>query len=183
MTANPTQQDSDNDGLGDACDPTSFGEEGGGGLPPVFFGLIPGTTLLSGGGQPQSIDCLNPLTILQLSNRDRAVFSGLCGYEAALTSESQGSVESLGSGVTFLKGMTISVLEDGSPAQVLPGNGQVTVSFVIPPDAQGKSLSILYWDPAANSGAGGWVEVPMVVNGDRAEATVNHGGTFILVMK
>jgi hypothetical protein len=163
VNSNHSQADSDNDGLGDACDPTPQGDpEGGKSLP---------------------IECLNPLTLVQLDNLDHALFSGLCGYTAALTSQSQGQVGSLAGGMTFLDAMTISIEINGSPVEMMPAGSHVTVSFVVPPEADGNDLFILYWGPEANGGSGGWVEVPVVINNGFAEATFTHGGTFVLVMK
>lgn len=129
------------------------------------------------------MECLNPLTVVQLENLDLARFFGLCGYMAKLSTPGQSQLGDLSSGMTFLKGLTISIEINGSPVEGLPAGAQVTVSFVVPPEAEAKTLSILSWDPAANNGAGGWLEVPVVVTNGRAEATFDHAGTFVLVMK
>ncbi len=44
---------------------------------------------------------------------------------------------------------------------LLPEGSSVQMCFAIPPDSQGKHFAIMYWDPTANSGKGGWIELPM----------------------
>jgi len=194
--------DADHDGIDDACDPnvttatfiSSLAKTGGAG---AF--VIPVT-----GRQIMKIDCANPLTILQLNNSNRALFSGLCGFDALLENQPETAIaglEDLPGDLSFVFGMSVSILKDNSPVEPLPASGAVTLSFVIPETFQGKKLSILFWDAAA----GEWVKLPFqqlengkvvpsslgdgsdtnVLNGvhttgGRIEVTVNFGGTFVL---
>ncbi len=171
LVANHDQSDMDGDGIGDACDPTPFPA-----LAPPAGDSVAAPTFLEDG-------CPNPLTLAQMPNLDEVRFSGLCGYTATLLAQSLGEAGSLPGGLTYLKGMEITLKLNGAEVKVIPSWAQVTVSFVIPPEAGGKELVILYWNPEANGGTGSWQEVPAVINGDRAEATFNHIGIFALAMK
>ncbi|NPV75390.1 MAG: hypothetical protein HPY59_03345 [Anaerolineae bacterium] len=198
--------DADSDGIDDACDPfiatptftVSTGTIGGAG---AF--VIPVT-----GRQIMKIDCANPTTIMQLDNSDRALFTGLCGYDAVLEHLTETSVEGLKElpdGMSYISGMSVSILEDNSPVKPLPKNGSVTISFFVPSSLQEKKLSILFWDAEA----GEWVKLPVqqlkdgvvtptdlegkadaespeVLSGVhtsryRIEVTLTFGGTFVLV--
>lgn len=44
--------------------------------------------------------------------------------------------------------------------QVISDDGYLRVAFVIPDELRDASLTILYWDPIAGGGAGGWIELP-----------------------
>jgi hypothetical protein len=44
--------------------------------------------------------------------------------------------------------------------QVITEGGYVTVKFSIPEGKSDADFAILYWDPTANSGSGGYVELP-----------------------
>jgi hypothetical protein len=128
------------------------------------------------------ISCEFPQTTLDLTESERATFINLCGYDALL------EVVSIEEFPEFLlklgryeAGLTVMVLQDGLPVEVLPYGSEILLSFTTPQAREQASFAIVYWDPAANNGAGDWVsqQVP-VVNG-QAEITVNFTGTFFLV--
>ena len=211
--ATPTQQDSDGDGMGDVCDPFPYGTPVNnppavGSSTSAFSGkttdafVIPVT-----GKQLMKIDCANPLTIMQLDNSDRALFSGLCGYDAQLEHQPETDIaglKKLPTGLSYVSGLNVSILKDGSSVKTLPENSSLTVSFFVSAALQDKKLSILYWDAAA----GEWVKLPVqqlkdgsvvptdldgkadavspeVLNGvhstrNRLEIVLNFGGTFVL---
>jgi hypothetical protein len=46
-------------------------------------------------------------------------------------------------------------------SDLLPTGSWMQLCFKIPDGMEGKHFAILYWDTAANGGAGGWIEMPM----------------------
>jgi hypothetical protein len=157
---------------------------------------LPGVVVPVVGGENVTLECGRAWTMLQLGNLDATKFSGLCGSEMGATLSgmtAEGLPAPLPEGMTLGSGMTAGI--NGS--SVLPGGGTVRVSFVVPAELQGKSLSILFWDAAA----GAWVKLPLfgevgfagsdaamqVLSGVQVNAdgtvsvTVNFGGTFVLV--
>jgi hypothetical protein len=106
--------------------------------------------------------------------------------------------------VTLVAGLVVTA-GDENP---LPDGGSVQMCFAIPEGMEGRQFAILYWDPAENGGAGGWIELPQNQFGgqvyplhpDTPEdgmlilegtyrcgncvcARVNFTGTFILVAR
>jgi hypothetical protein len=93
-------------------------------------------------------------------------------------------------------------------SNMLPEGSSMQVCFAIPEGMEGKHFAILYWDPTANDGVGGWIELPVnqfggqvfALHPDTPEdgmrilegvyqssscvcARVNFTGTFILVAR
>jgi hypothetical protein len=91
---------------------------------------------------------------------------------------------------------------------LIPGGGTLQMCFKIPAGMENKHFAILFWDPIANSGAGGWIELPvnpfggqifplhpktpedglLILEGVHPAGgcvcvTVNFTGTFILVAR
>ena len=59
-------------------------------------------------------------------------------------------------GEGFVSDILIQVLEEGSVLDLF-ANGSVEISLVIPAEAQGKNLALLYWDETS----GAWIEIPV----------------------
>ena len=75
--------------------------------------------------------------------------------EAGLTEEKSESLPSgLPEGMTYVAGMTLSVVNGADPINVLPDPVTNTLSFVVPEGMKGKTFVILYWDAAAKGGLG-----------------------------
>ncbi len=116
-------------------------------------------------------------------------------------------------GVSFLYGYDFGLTDGGQSVKVLP-SGSLTVMFKLPtPVSAGDHFGILYWDPTASGGTGGWVELPefgalpdgnplsfalhpdaspadgmTILSGvhtfeDFIKATVNFTGTFALIKR
>jgi len=93
-------------------------------------------------------------------------------------------------------------------SNLLPEGSSMQLCFAIPEGMEGRHFAILYWDPTANEGAGGWIELPVnqfggqvfALHPDTPEdgmlilegvyqcgscvcARVNFTGTFILVAR
>ena len=159
---------------------------------PALSGLV----VPVAGGENVALECGYAWTMLQLNNQDAAKFSGMCGSElaASLSGLPGDSLPaSLPEGMLMGAGMTAGV----NGAAILPDGGSMRIIFNVPDELQGKTLSILFWD----ADAGEWVKLPLFgeggfaasdaamqvlsgvqVNADgTVTATVNFGGTFVLV--
>ena len=167
------------------------------------------------GSPPVPLDCAQYSgTVLILPNGDRATLVCPVTGETTLSSvPSTGLPASLPTARTFVSGVSTGLTKDGQPVLTITEGGYLTVAFVIPKELRNASLAILYWDPIANGGAGGWVELPayavrpdgspMVhrlhpgitpddgmhilggvrVKGDTATVDVNFAGIFVLVSR
>lgn len=140
-------------------------------IKPTGSGIIPVT-----GGDVFQIGCTNPATY---SLEDiRIAFVNLCNYQAVLDKqEAAGLPGKFPNGTTFVSGLTVSVLQDGSPVDSLPNEVSITLSFAIPSQVDGDRLTILRRD------GGQWVEVGGAAVDGRFEVTVDITGTFVLVWK
>jgi Ca2+-binding RTX toxin-like protein len=135
----------------------TFGGDGGG-VPPLtttsLLGVIPVT-----GGQIQQLICpvgTNEVT-LQMDSGDQVRFIGLCDLNAVLDKLSEETLpDSLPVGTSFVSDLLIQVLDEGTLLEIFSG-GSVEISFVVPPEAQGKNLALLFWDETS----GTWMEIPI----------------------
>ena len=140
--------------------------------------LIPVT-----GGQPTELSCTTSITVLQKAGFE-VVFAGLCGYSTLLDEASEGSlVAALPDGNDFVGGINITLLQNGVPVSELPSGTNMTLSFDLPTGTTGESLALLYWDPTANGGAGGWIEQSVSIEDGQVIAMIDMPGTFVLVDK
>ena len=167
------------------------------------------------GVPPIPLDCeLYAGTVFVLPNGDRATLVCPVGGEAtASPAPADGLPGPLPAGRTYVSGASVAMTKDGQPVLTITEGGYLKIAFAIPEDLRGKSLAILYWDPIANAGAGGWVELPpyaarpdgsplvhrlhpsaspddgmyilggVRVFGDTATVKVNFAGTFVLVAR
>ncbi len=167
------------------------------------------------GGPPVPLDCSQYSgTVLILPNGDRATLVCPMSGETTLSTLPGSALPGpLPTARTFVSGVSTGLTKDGQPVLTITEGGYLTVAFAIPEALQNTSLAILYWDPIANGGAGGWVELPayavrpdgspMVhrlhpditpddrmhilggvrVKGDTAKVDVNFAGIFVLVSR
>ena len=67
---------------------------------------------------------------------------------------------SIPQGVSFLYSYDFGLTDGGQLVKVLP-SGSLTVMFKLPtPVSAGDHFGILFWDPTASGGTGGWVDLP-----------------------
>ena len=156
LVANPDQADSDGDGIGDACDSTSGG---GGATPTPAAPAGRGTVIPVTGGAPQTLVCPagTDEVVLRMENGDQVRFIGLCSLDAALNKVGADALPgALPEGTTYVSDMLVQVWDQGTLLKVL-GNGSIELTFIVPKDAQGKSLALMYWDEESET----WMEIPM----------------------
>jgi hypothetical protein len=200
-TYNPGQEDTDNDGVGDACDEltecpigTSWNGEtcepiicpfglvldgntcvpvpdGGGGNTGSSTGFIP----VTGVCDPFSIEekfVDNDLEILVLLNN-------LCNYDVILDIvPTDIPVE-----IENLSGLEISVtlLAGNSIVNQLPPRTSMQLFFEIPeemltPEELAKhEFVVMYWDPFARNGEGEWIELETIVENGQAVVLLSPG--------
>ncbi len=173
---------------------------------------VPGT-----GGEPVSQDCTDYSgTVLVLPGEDKTTLNCPATGEITLQSLVEGGLPggSLPVGPEFVSALQFGLMDGGQPVTVLTNGGSLKLAFKLPEDAKASDhFAILYWDPSANGGAGGWVELPgfaarpggtplvfalhphaepddlmRILSGVRqlggyAKATVNFTGVFVLVKK
>jgi hypothetical protein len=167
------------------------------------------------GGDPVPLDCETFAgTVLILPNGNRATLVCPLSGEATLEVLPEGGLPGpLPTARTFASGVTVDLAQDGATVQAISEGGYITLAFSIPEDLLDASLAILYWDPLANSGAGGWVELPpyalrpdgspmihrlhpdadpgdgmyirggVRISGGFAKVSVNFPGSFVLVAR
>ena len=164
--ANPDQADSDEDGIGDACEetpvvPTVVPTI----VPPVVTptpivipvgpsGIIPVT-----GGEMQKLVCPtgSDAVVLTLENGDLVRFIGLCELDAVLSRIGEEALPgAVPADMTYVSDMMVQVLDEGVLLELFTG-GSIELSFVIPKDFKDANLGLMVWDDETES----WVEIPM----------------------
>ncbi len=135
-------------------------------------GLIPVT------GGSFEIEC-PPASFTQDFDKYSVTFTNLCGdfqgvVEPAI---SDGLPSNLPEGQSFMSGLSVLVLKDGSLVEPLPDNGEITVKFDLPTGTNADDVAILFWDGEK------WTEMNGKSVGSNYEVTVPNGGTFVLVKK
>jgi hypothetical protein len=132
-------------------------------------------------GQPINLSCATANTVLQMAGFE-VTFANLCGYSTLLDEALEGSLRSaLSQGNAFVGGINITLLQNGAPVSSLPTGASIILSFDLPAGMNGDTLAILYWDPAANGGKGGWLEKAVSLENGQVVTTVDVPGTFVLV--
>jgi hypothetical protein len=114
----------------------------------------------------------------------------------------------LGAGSDFLAALMVGLLDPDQVAITVNEDGTITITFLLPESARGRGYDVLYWDPSANGGAGGWLMLPRARfagdssalhpddpsdgrrvksgvrdDGRTVSVTVNFTGTFVLVSR
>ncbi len=114
------------------------------------------------GGAPVPLDCQAYAgTVLILPNGGRATLVCPVSGEATLESLTDDGLPGLlPPGRTFVSGVDVGLTEGGVPLLAIIDGGFITLAFPIPDGWADASLAVLFWDPLANGGAGGWVELP-----------------------
>ena len=209
MTPN-WNEDADDDGIDDACDPFIPQREE---TQPRLSWWGTAATLVYANGEPTELNCQLPYMILRLANGNQAIFRVLCGYWAIMSDKplDGGAAQKIVPEMKYASGVVVTVLKERDPVDPLPEGGMLTVSFHIPSAWQSKELAILYWDPTLNNGQGDWMALPEQVitqgadmpqalhpenagdlrwvysgvanRGSRVEVTLNFSGVFVLAQK
>ena len=163
---------------GNTCvDPNAGGN--GAGVSTVYTSAIVPPT----GVQPTELSCSTANSVLQMAGFE-VTFAGLCGYSTLLNEAPENNlIAPLLDGNAFVGGIDITLLQDGLPIDTLPAGTGLTLLFELPTGMTGETLAVLYWDPAANGGAGGWVEKSISIENGKVVATLDGPGTFVLVDK
>jgi hypothetical protein len=164
--------------VGNVCVDATAGGAGSGTSTDFKLQLIPVT-----GGQPTELSCTTSTSFLRVAGFE-VTFAGLCGYSTLLDVVPEGSLmAALPAGNAYVGGINITLLQIDNPVSVLPAGTSITLSFDLPAGMTGESLALLYWDPTANGGTGGWVEQSISIEDGQVVAMVDMPGTFILVDK
>jgi hypothetical protein len=168
------------------------------------------------GGEPVAQNCTDYSgTVLVLPGEDKVTVNCPATGDLTLGSLGEGGLPgSLPQGPVFVSGLQFGLQVGGVPVTVLTDGGSIKLAFKLPEDAKPSDhFAILYWDPSANGGAGGWTELPAyaahldgsplvfalhpgaspddlmrILSGTRTlggmvKATVNFPGVFVLVKK
>jgi hypothetical protein len=172
---------------------------------------VPGT-----GGEPVEQNCTDYIgTVLVLPGDDRATLkcpaTGSSNLLALLQEALPGAIPQ---GTEFASAFQFTLTDGGQLVTLLPIGSSLSLAFKLPDGATPNDhYAILYWDPTANSGTGGWVELPKYAErldgvplgyalhpdadpadgmrifsgtrtlGDYVKATVNFTGVFVLIKK
>ena len=130
------------------------------------------------GGSLFDISCIDPAINTLTPPGAKITFINLCGYQAVLDEVLEtGLPETLPNGVSFINGVTITVLQDNEQINPLPADASILLGLPTPANAEGE-FAILYWD------GGKWTELDTQNSGDGfAEVVSTLTGTFVLVAK
>lgn len=64
-------------------------------------------------------------------------------------------------GVDFGGGVDVGLTDGTGEVLVLPDGASMLLSFTIPAGMEDREFAVMFWDPAANGGAGAWIELPL----------------------
>jgi hypothetical protein len=133
------------------------------------------------GGRATGLSCTASIVLEKAGFQ--VSFANLCGHSAELTEAPEGSLSgALPNGHKFIGGIDIALLQNGNYVNTLPQDASITLSFNLPAGMTGENLVILFWDAAANGGAGAWVEKSISVVDGKVTLTISDmPGTFVLV--
>ncbi len=161
--------------------PACLPSEGGGGeedsvvhppnpiLPPV---VIPVTA-----GQEFEVSCDTDPMVVQLGDI-QITLSGLCGYSLVLDLVPDDDLPGdLPEGATYGAGLSIALLQDGSPVDEFPEGSGMSIAFNVPSGLAGTELAAVDWID------GEWVEMNPgpVATGSTAVMSMNESGTCVLI--
>jgi hypothetical protein len=164
--------------VGNVCVDLTLGGGGSGISKEPNAPIVPVT-----GVQPTELSCTAPSTVLEMAGFE-VTFTNLCGYSALLDETPEGGLPAaFPGGDAYVGGINITLLQNGVPVSILPAGASITLSFDLPVGITGETLAILYWDPTANGGTGGWVEQSVSVENGQVLVAVDMPGTFVLVDK
>lgn len=173
---NPDQGDSDEDGVGDACEPPTPGKGPGPGAgfgPFARRGLIPVT-----GGETVEVPCTQVCTVFELPTGEQVEFCGLCGYSVSVEGETDETLPfEMPADAALLTGLTFNIFDaDGTLVETLPEDASVNVRFPMGAKAA-DLLGIQMWNPADED----WVSlIDLTVVDNMLEAAADWPGTAIL---
>jgi hypothetical protein len=162
--------------------------------------FTPGTNLIPvTGGELVDLGCALPSTLETPNGYKVEFLSILCGYQASLTEEITSSELPAPVTGTFSGGLTVNLVQGGTPQNILPGGANARFSIPMPAGSNAADYKVMFWDANLNNGVGGWVELPAtpgnlspqdsqhqviaglsIVNGF-AQFTTNFVGTFVIV--
>jgi len=150
---NPGQQDTDHDGIGDACEVADA-------MTPM---IIPITA-----DEPGKFSC-SQNTIMRLPSGTFVTSNtSLCGLDGLLAQEFKETLpdaKERPEGV-FQDALTLTVLKGDDVVDPLPATARLNYSFNIPNDQVKKSFGVYFWDEKADKGEGAWVELPAYTEKD-----------------
>jgi len=180
--------DADNDGVGDNAD-LDDDNDGLSDLMEIHLAKVderrpnvaPGTSFFIPvtGAQGIALSCTDLASALELEGV-KVLFDKLCGYSAELGEVSENELPgALPNGNKFVDGVGISLLQNGSPVDMLPAGANVTLSFEVPSNLMGRPLVILYWNPATKA----WVEKSANVAEGKVTLATAMSGIFVLAAK
>jgi len=108
----------------------------------------------------------------------RIAFTQLCGYQATFDGLSASNLPvPLPSGASFVNGLTVNVLKNGSEVKSLPSGSSLQIEFPLPAGSDGNFV-ILFLNN------GNWTELPGEKTADGYyKITATQAGAFILVKK
>ena len=176
-TSNPSQQDSDQDGHGNACDSTPYPPTNGTiSLPSLNITLIPVT-----GQAAVLLPCTADVARLQLENGSGVSISQGCGFQAALTSLALASLPAglPAEDLSFISALELSLI----PSTLEPGQ-IISLSLSIPPEMQNRELILYTWQPHDNGGLGNWQEIPIsLIQNQQVIAAIPQAGIYLLTAR
>jgi hypothetical protein len=137
-------------------------------------GVIPVT-----GGNTLDISCTNS-TVYGLAQAGINIsFNNLCNYQSVInTQAAEGLPGSLPEGESFVEGLTVNILNNGSLVNPLPSGSSITIGFPISSGNQNAKLVAIFWNGSK------WVEVPGEMSSDGFfKITTSQPGTFLVITK
>jgi len=99
------------------------------------------------GAQSYFLACKYETVTLVTQKDNRVIFVDVCDLDAMVSDVEQEevSLSQLPTGVAFVNGVSIDLSYVGSPIEGLPSYSSMTISFVLPDDAENDNYSVYYY--------------------------------------
>ncbi len=153
--ANTDQADGDQDGFGDACDPTAN---------QLYASVIVPVT---GADSVNEIGCSGDSTFTLESGDYVILPKEQCSCRASFANEPETSLPApIPETLQFVSAVNLNLIKGDTVQDLIDGGGKVQFGLKLNTGGTASDMKILYWDPMQKQGTGNWIVLPAANTGE-----------------